>query len=241
MTTQTTASRFSNAALYAALAALALVILPMLLFRLGQGFQFQLIVAGFFVTMAALALAVVAVILAFVRKRRKGTPLLALGVTGGIALVMLSLMNQGQGVPPIHDITTDTDNPPAFVEAVAVREGSPNPVGYDPDIAAQQREAYPDLDTLALDANPAEAFAAALAAIEARGWSVIDANESEGRIEATESSRWFGFKDDVVVRIQPDGGGGSLVDVRSKSRMGQSDLGANAARIRALLTDISPG
>ncbi len=67
------------------------------------------------------------------------------------------------------------------------------------------------------------------------GWKIVDENQAEGRIEATATTRWFGFKDDVVIRIAPSGGNGSRVDVRSVSRVGRSDVGTNARRIRAFL------
>jgi uncharacterized protein (DUF1499 family) len=138
-------------------------------------------------------------------------------------------------VPPIHDISTDTSDPPAFVAVVArrVAAGASNPPEYaGPEVAAQQQAAYPDLTPIALQAPPDQAFARALAAARSLGWEIVASEAGEGRLEATDTTRWFGFKDDVVVRIRPDGGG-SRVDVRSKSRVGRSDVGANAARIRA--------
>jgi uncharacterized protein (DUF1499 family) len=105
-------------------------------------------------------------------------------------------------------------------------------------VAAQQREGYPDLKPIILDAPPDAAFERALDAVHALGWDLVADDAGAGRIEATDTTFWYGFKDDVVVRIRPDGGGsrvdsGSRVDVRSKSRVGGSDVGANAARIRA--------
>ena len=234
--------RLSRLAIWAAILTLVIVLLPMLLFRLGFGFQFMLLMVGFFVSIAAVALAVAALVRAFMKSQRKATPLLALVTSGIVAVLMLGLASAGRSAPPIHDITTDTNNPPAFVAAVAEREGSTNPVDYDPAVAAQQQEAYADIRTLTLPSTtPGEAFRRAQDLIQARGWDLIEANAAEGRLEATATSRWFGFKDDVVLRIQPDGAGGSLVDMRSKSRMGRSDLGANAARIRSFLGDLQAG
>ena len=84
---------------------------------------------------------------------------------------------------------------------------------------------------LQIDVWPAIAFEHALEAARAQGWEIVDADESQGRIEATATTFWFGFKDDVVIRIR-GAGGGSAVDMRSKSRVGLSDTGTNAARIR---------
>jgi uncharacterized protein (DUF1499 family) len=140
-------------------------------------------------------------------------------------------------VPPIHDITTDTSNPPAFVAVLPLRAGAANPPEYaGAEVAELQRAAYPDLMTLELATTPDAVFAAALLVVAASGWELVDANAEAGRIEAVATTRWFGFKDDVVIRIQPGRTGASLVDLRSKSRVGRSDIGANAARIRGFLT-----
>jgi uncharacterized protein (DUF1499 family) len=144
-------------------------------------------------------------------------------------------MDQAKRVPPIHDITTDTDRPPEFVAVLPRRADAPNGVEYEgAEIARQQREAYPDIGPLRLPLAPGEAFARALAAARASGWEIVGADSAAGRIEATATTAWFGFKDDVVVRIAPEEGG-SRVDVRSVSRVGKSDVGANAERIRKYL------
>lgn len=138
-------------------------------------------------------------------------------------------------VPPIHDISTDTENPPAFSAVVPLRKGAPNPVEYGgPTVAGQQRKGYPDLEPALLDLPPRQAFDAALAAARDMGWEIVDANPGQGRIEATDTTFWFGFKDDVVIRVAPTETG-SRVDVRSLSRAGRSDVGTNAKRIRTFL------
>ncbi len=139
-------------------------------------------------------------------------------------------------VPSIHDISTDTSDPPGFVAILPLRADAPNPATYGgAEVAAAQREAYPDLGPLALPAvAPAEAFRRALDAAEAEGWAIVAADSAAGRIEATATTQWFGFKDDVVVRIGAVEDG-SRIDVRSVSRVGKSDVGSNARRIRAYL------
>ncbi len=138
-------------------------------------------------------------------------------------------------VPPIHDISTDLVLPPEFVEILPLRKFAPNPATYGgPEIAVQQREAYPDLTTLVIDRPIDQVFSEALDIIDHVGWSLVDASPIEGRIEATDTTFWFGFKDDVVIRIVSSNGG-SRVDVRSVSRVGRSDVGSNAERIRAFL------
>jgi uncharacterized protein (DUF1499 family) len=141
-------------------------------------------------------------------------------------------------LPYIHDIATDLDNPPAFVAVKALRKEGDHPVEYDgPEVAEQQRKAYPDLAPLVTTQPPDTVFDAAKAALAKMGLEMVDANAQEGRIEATYTSLFYGFKDDVVVRIAraPEG---TRVDARSKSRVGRSDLGQNARRIRTFLTEL---
>ncbi len=138
-------------------------------------------------------------------------------------------------LPPIHDISTDTNNPPRFVVLLPLRAGAPNPADYGgPEIAAQQRGAYPEVKTLRLNLPAAAAFDKALDTGRRRGWMIVDANKNEGRIEACDKTFWFGFLDDIVIRIAQDGPG-SVVDVRSVSRVGKSDIGTNAKRIFSFL------
>jgi uncharacterized protein (DUF1499 family) len=141
-------------------------------------------------------------------------------------------------LPFIHDITTDTDNPPQFVAAAALRKEGEHPVTYDgPEVAAQQKQAYPDIVPLVVNAPREKVFEAAKAAVVAMRLTPTDANPVEGRIEARHTSFWYGFTDDMVVRIteSPDG---TRVDVRSKSRVGRSDVGQNAKRIRVFLNKL---
>lgn len=96
---------------------------------------------------------------------------------------------------------------------------------------------YPKLAPLIAPGSVAEGYAAALAAVEARGWTIVLAEPEEGRIEATETSFWYGFKDDILIRIRADEAG-VRIDVRSVSRVGLSDLGVNAKRVRNLLDEL---
>ncbi len=141
-------------------------------------------------------------------------------------------------VPAIHDITTDTENPPRFVSILPLRKNAANPSEYGGlEIVAQQRAAYPDLAPAMLPLPPDKAFERALAVARKMGWIIVDANAAEGRIEATDTTFWFGFKDDVVIRVAP-ADQGSRVDIRSVSRVGKSDLGKNARRIRKYLKEL---
>jgi uncharacterized protein (DUF1499 family) len=185
---------------------------------------------------AALVALAAAVVSAVGRARRDvGLAALALGIAVGALVIPLRMQAQARRAPPIHDITTDLADPPVFVAVVPRRTGARNPVGYaGPAVAAQQRAGYPDIAPLDLAAPPAQVFPAVEAAARGLGWEIVAAVPAEGRLEATATTPWFGFKDDVVVRVRARDGG-SRVDVRSLSRIGVGDLGANAARVRAFL------
>jgi len=194
---------------------------------------FKAMTWGAYLGHAALVLAIAALVTT--RPRRRALPAVALTVAlAGVAiLVPWRLRQTARSVPPIHDITTDLADPPAFVAVLPLRAGAPNKAEYGGDsVAAQQRAGYPDLGPLRVAAPPSAAFARAAAAARDMGWEVVAVDSAAGRVEATATTRWFGFKDDVVVRVRPEGAG-SRVDVRSVSRVGGSDVGANAARIRA--------
>lgn len=163
-------------------------------------------------------------------------------VAGALAFgIPWQLRQRAQQVPPIHDITTDTVNPPRFVAAVPLRKGAANGVDYaGAEIAQQQKQAYTDIVPLALPVPAREAFERCLAAARGLGWEIVAAVPEEGRIEATDTTSFFGFRDDVVIRITA-AATGSQVDVRSLSRVGRSDLGTNAKRVRAFLGKVKPG
>jgi uncharacterized protein (DUF1499 family) len=153
----------------------------------------------------------------------------------GVVGILWSWWHTAQNVPAIHDITTDTENPPAFVSVLPLRKDAPNPADYGgPEIAAKQKTAYPDLAPAMLPLPPPQAFEQALRTTRDMGWTIVNSSPGEGRIEATDTTFWFGFKDDVVIRIAA-ADQGSRVDVRSVSRVGRSDVGTNAKRIRTFL------
>ena len=171
------------------------------------------------------------------RRPRRGAwiAFMALGIGLVVVGIPWQMKRTAQQVPAIHDITTDPDNPPRFVAVLPLRKDAPHSTDYGgSDLAAQQRAAYPDLQPVIVPVPRHQAFAQGLKAAEAMGWEMVAANAEEGRIEATDTTLWFGFKDDVVVRIQARDDE-SLLDVRSVSRVGKSDVGTNAQRIRAYL------
>ena len=227
-----------------ALVASALGVIAAIGYRTGAlelGSSFSVLRWGARTGVAALVVSLGGLALTVVRGRQGPLTDLVPGVAAGVLAIVVGAVSYAipagqqsiaRSVPPIHDITTDMENPPAFVDVLPLRADAPNPAEYDPEVAPRQQEGYPDLKPIILDAPPDAAFERALATVHALGWDLVAEDAGAGRIEATDTTFWYGFKDDVIVRIRPDGSG-SRVDVRSKSRVGGSDVGANAARIRA--------
>ena len=172
------------------------------------------------------------------KKRRRAMLWIAVAVVVGVVLIA-PLIFKMLTVPRIHDVTTDTEDPPQFVALLATRQASFNGAAYGgPAVAAMQKKGYPDIIPLLLPDPPERAFPRIEAAARGLGWHIVAAVPAEGRLEATDTTPLFRFKDDIVVRVVP-ALNGSLVDVRSVSRIGRSDLGANAKRIRAFIAALS--
>lgn len=169
------------------------------------------------------------------------------GATGNTALAVILLLGAvlylpvqqaiiARSVPAIHDISTDTVDPPRFSATMrAARENASNPPEYaGPETARLQREAYPGVRSLTVEAPPRQVIASARDLVATAGWELVHEDVSNGRLEASVTTWWFGFVDDVIIRVREQNGH-SVVDVRSKSRIGRSDIGANARRIREFL------
>src|SRR5690606_24076027 len=222
------------------LSAFLLVALPGPLYKYGvvdlgtafTGFKF-----GVFAGIAALILLVLQII--FKRKTvTLGSTIMALLLSTIAIAIPLSMLNKGKSVPPIHDISTDLVNPPEFVAIAPLRADAPNPVEYaGVEAATQQRAAYPELQTLNYPQSKSELVEATKQAIDNLGWQLVNIDADQGIIEATDRTMWFGFKDDVILRIT-DNGSKRLVDIRSKSRVGGSDLGKNAERIHGFIEEL---
>ena len=229
-------------ALLLAIAAVVLLALGPLGWRAGWwpyrvGFQ-SLMPWAAYCGLAAVAAAVLALA---VGGRRNSAANIAIGalaflIGAGIAYMPWSWEQMRGTFPPINDITTDWQTPPQFQAVVPLRaaEGA-NPATYGGDKTfEQQRRAYPDIAPLTLGLDPRAAFSRAHETAQKLGWTILFADTDAGRIEASQRSRWFGFTDDIVIRVTPEGGG-SRVDVRSASRWGRGDFGVNATRVRAYL------
>ena len=251
MTIATSSSRAGRSLLrHAPVLALALAVVAAVMLALGPigwragwwHFRFALLTlmpsAAYF-GIAALIVSAFALLLGRSRIEWRGIAIATAAFAAGalIAYVPWHYDQMRQTVPPIHDITTDTDNPPAFAAVVAVRTADGgNPVTYEgPKIAEQQRHAYPDIVPLTVALAPDVAFNRALDTARRMGWSIVAADGAAGRIEASDRSRWFGFTDDIVIRVVTTDSG-SRIDLRSSSRLGRSDFGVNATRIRAYLS-----
>lgn len=164
----------------------------------------------------ASVVAMVALAIPPIRRGHARTLILALVLGLASLAPPLALQRQARAVPPINDITTETG------------------------IASKaQRDAYPDIQPITLAEPPPKAFERALAAAQAMGWEIVARDPAAGRIEAVDITFWFGFKDDVVVLVAATPGGGSRVEVRSKSRVGRGDAGTNARRIRGFRERLS--
>jgi uncharacterized protein (DUF1499 family) len=173
--------------------------------------------------------------------RHRGNLLTVIAAAAGVAgfAVPAAIIAMASSLPPINDITTDPANPPQFIAITAEMRGpEAAPLSYDPAFAAQQVKAYPAVKPLIVRLPPAEVFPKMLAAAKAMDWEIIASDPEAGRIEATATVPWWGFKDDVVVTMRAEGAG-TMINVRSKSRVGKGDLGVNAERIKDYLAKIT--
>jgi uncharacterized protein (DUF1499 family) len=197
---------------------------------------FDILKVAFYGGWAAAAVSLAGLIVS----RARPASLLVMGLLGVLvaavtAYIPWTYSNMARSAPRIHDITTNIAHPPPFVAAAKLRKPGDHPVDYDgPEIGAEQTEAYPDIEAVVTKAPKDKVFVAANQAVSSMGLEIIDTNPGEGRIEAVDTSLLYGFKDDMVVQVQetPEG---TRIDVRSMSRVGRSDLGMNAKRIRTFL------
>jgi len=171
------------------------------------------------------------------RKNQRGpTAVAAIGVLLGIltAAVGYGSLRNALSAPPVHDITTDLENPPAFTAVVARRPAGSHPLARTRDVDQLQRQYYPDLEPLVLPLPKGVVFDRARLVADNQGWTIVASDPAAGRIEATDTTWWFGFTDDIVVRLTA-WGTGTRVDVRSASRRGSTDTGTNARRVQRFL------
>lgn len=198
---------------------------------------FKLAFLGFAgLTLVVFIAGLVGLVMAFIGKTtyRAGCGALVVGVAP-IALV-LAMIGPGLKVPGIHDISTDLEAPPEFTAAQALRQQGENSLSVaSKDVKALQASFYTDLAPLSVGQTPDKAYKTALATAEQLGWHVHFTDSAKLRFEAVDETALFGFKDDIAVRVRATATG-SVIDLRSVSRVGESDLGANANRIRRFIS-----
>ena len=214
----------------------------------GVGAALMTLVIGLAVVVLGTATTIVGVLFANLKGARIHGTASVVGIIIGLAVTayVLSWVERARTSPPINDITTDLQNPPKFLAVVPLRERAhatvpaqyrrevPGPDGKMIDVPRLQREYYPHIKPLLVPLPPPQALAKARQVATALGWHIDAYEPQQGRLEATAHTFFFDFKDDIVVRVQPSGTG-SRIDVRSESRVGLSDIGTNAARIRQFL------
>jgi uncharacterized protein (DUF1499 family) len=195
---------------------------------------------AFYCGVGAMAVSALALVLGL--RSRHGVAMAVLGlVLGAVAAYFPWRASEMRGVyPPMHDITTDAANPPSFDFAAAMRAAEQGaPVAYPgTETAAMQQKFYPGIAPTTLDLPPAQAFERALAVAQAKGWTIVKSDPAAGTIDAYDRSLWFGFTDDIAIRVAAAGPGDSnhsRVDIRSGSRQGRGDFGVNAVRVRGFL------
>jgi uncharacterized protein (DUF1499 family) len=215
---------------------------------LGARWGWWYFVTGFTILQAAAIGGIVAALVSLVggisvrhEHHRSAFVVAAAGIFVGLvtAGIPWSWYHTAKAMPPIYDISTDMTNPPQFDKIMPLRKNAENSAIYEGSVvAAQQQMYYPDIRPVTLPIAELTAFDYALKTAKDMGWQIVDANASAGRIEAIATTFWFGFKDDVVVRITSVPGG-SRVDVRSVSRVGSGDMGTNSNRIRSFLSELA--
>jgi len=209
------------------------------------GMGFTLLRWGFYITLAGGLISIAGAVIARPKRPVRGFEYACIGIIVSLAVCGTAWLFQRRAAaaPPIHDVTTDIQNPPLFKAVLPLRVNAPNKSAYFGDdsvrwhgkrvtVSEAQREAYPDIVPIKLSVSTDQAYEYALAAAKKMSWWKIQAaDQSAGRIEATSTIPWFGFKDDIVIRIESQDND-SRIDIRSDSRLGYSDIGENARRIR---------
>ncbi len=227
-----------------AIAAPILALIAIVLFRSEvMDYRLPFILVAFASVLAGIALIMCIWSLAFGLRGNRGLVTKAvIGVSVSLAVLYMPVTSIYKvfNAPAIHDVSTDLKNPPVFRNVPGHRTLGNNSLGIYPQVQAMQKANYPYIAPIYLNGSPGNNLGFARAAIEEMGWKIVSVNEATNQIEATDASLFFGFKDDIIVRLTADNEE-TRVDVRSASRVGVSDLGVNAARIRAYLKKLGGG
>ncbi len=205
---------------------------------------------GIKLMMVAAILALLALLASIIVKPRNGIMIAVIALLIPVAGTVYGkqIRTKAAGLPFIHDVSTDTNNPPEFSNTILTARGSEsNPAHYigkkvprgEQLVADAQREGYPDLTTVNVNSNIIEVYGRTLSAIASMGWEIHTEDQVNGIIEATDTTFWYGFKDDVIVRLTAVDDTTTAMDVRSLSRVGGSDIGKNADRIKQLINAVN--
>ncbi len=216
---------------------LCLIMMPIGVLAVRVGIPFAIGLAVFALSCFAALAVVLAMIIAYLlpRYQQHRSAVIKSALPALLpALLILTVLGSSGSYPPIHDITTNADDPPLFDAAVAYRGAGTNPVDINPEAITAQLESYTGLASIESPLSEAEAFARASEVATTMEWVIYNSDPRNGVIEATSTSFWFGFVDDIVMRVRSDGSG-STIDLRSVSRVGVNDLGANASRIKIFI------
>lgn len=234
MTTQQSPPRLVSWIGYLGITVLAALPLAVLTVRAGTWQQGLLLYALSCLGAALLLLfAIVLMLLPRFAPWRRAISQRAVMTVPGTLLLLSALGSQGD-FPSIHDITTDINDPPVFTAAAAQRGAGANSLKIKPETLETQLAAYPELATIHTAATIESAFYRASAIARELGWEIYREDLNAGYIEAVDTTTVMAFKDDIVIRLRTNASG-TLVDLRSVSRVGIGDLGANAARINAFI------
>ena len=202
-------------------------------------FQVLPALAGFGLFVLGGLLGIIAAVLGVVRVARGGGTGAGLAVGAVLTIIFLFVAAGGRNVPRINDITTDTASPPQFVAAGSIAANQGRDMTYPgPSFAEQQRAGYPDLAPLKVAASPDEVYKrVAATAQQMPTWQITRSDSAAHALEGVDTTWLFRFQDDFVIEVRPQDGG-SVVQMRSKSRDGKGDIGANAARIKAFFAKL---
>ncbi len=234
---ETAPARTSRAATFAAglgFAGPSLALAGVLMSQLGAPAMsgFRLFLLGSLSGLSALAIGGVGLLLT--RRGVGGRRRAQTGVgLGALMVAILALgIGSGAGAPPINDITTNLADPPGYAAVPPSHPNAARDMGYPADFVVQVEAGYPDLAPIRVALEPERAYRLALAQAKDLGWKITRADSAAGVFEAEDATALFRFVDDVSIRVRARAGGASVIDMRSKSRDGRGDLGANAERIR---------
>jgi uncharacterized protein (DUF1499 family) len=228
-----TFGKFSPSCVLAGLLGIHVGVIP----PLGGFLFFQL---GLLTGLLALGFGIAAVVMTRSAPQGPGRSAGWLGMASGMVILTVAIAGSGGGgsVPAINDITTDLEDPPQFAQASVVPDFEGRDMSYPQAFVEQVRSFYAEVQPVRLDQDAATAYQKAVATVQALGWEIAYQDASAMTIDARDTSLVFKFVDDIVVRVRTDGSG-AIVDIRSKSRDGKSDLGANAARIKEFVAALT--